>query len=429
MRHRLYHRIFLSMFGFVVLALVLAALAGHLLLSEVVRTHLSSHLLAVGARVARQLPPPERPNGELQAALEQACGSIPLHAAVWSRDGERLAYTTVDLPMPEAGLSEWRWLGPRRGTAIAMPLHDARVLVLQPRRLPRPGSFVASLLVLAGLLAAASYPVARLVTRRLEILETGVRRLGEGDLSTRVTIGGRDEVASLATSFNRAAERLQRLVEAQRRVLASASHELRSPLARLRVALELMRESRPAAVVDQAVAEVEELDTLVEELLLAGRLEVQPPLVPAEPVDVTALLQAEAARTGAAVAGAPAWLRADPRMIRVLLRNLLENARRHGGGSAVEAGVEAVPSAPPGVRVWVADRGPGVAEADRERIFEPFFRPADHSEGRDGGIGLGLFLVRSIARRLGGDAVCLPREGGGSRFVVTLAPAPTSPPA
>jgi signal transduction histidine kinase len=73
-----------------------------------------------------------------------------------------------------------------------------------------------------------------------------------------------------------------------------------------------------------------------------------------------------------------------------------------------------------GLRLWVADRGPGVPEAERERIFEPFYRPTGHSEARDGGVGLGLSLVREIARFYGGDARCLAREGGGTRFEVTL---------
>ncbi len=99
-------------------------------------------------------------------------------------------------------------------------------------------------------------------------------------------------------------------------------------------------------------------------------------------------------------------------MLRRLLRNLLENAARHGAppitARVVPGGFE------------VLDRGPGVPEALRERIFEPFFRPEGHAEGRDGSVGLGLHLCREIARHHGGSVRCEPREGGGTRFVVLL---------
>ena len=109
-------------------------------------------------------------------------------------------------------------------------------------------------------------------------------------------------------------------------------------------------------------------------------------------------------------------MRGDPAMLRRLVRNLVENARRHGGG-AVEAWLE---RAAGGVLLVVADRGPGVPEAERERIFEPFYRAAGHAEGADGGVGLGLSLVREIAEAHRGSARVAPREGGGSRFEVRL---------
>jgi signal transduction histidine kinase len=254
-----------------------------------------------------------------------------------------------------------------------------------------------------------------------------VRRFGEGELATRVAVGGRDELAELATSFNRTAERLQRLVEAQRRVLASASHELRSPLARLRMALELSRDDPAAARarLDEAVAEVAELDALVEELLLAGRLEVQEGAPGSEAVALDALAAEEAARTGAAARTTPTVVTGDGRVLRVLLRNLLENARRHGGG-AVEVEVSPLPDRPGGAVVRVSDRGPGVPEGERERIFEPFYRPPGHAEGHDGGVGLGLYLARRIAERHGGGIRCLPRDGGGTVFEVVLHAGPVA---
>ncbi len=424
MRHRLYRRVFLSLLGFVLAALVLAGLAGHFLLAEVVRTHLKPHLLTLGADITRRLPAVNRPDAEMQSALEGAVRRWPVAAALFGPDGRRLAFTLSDLPAPPPGLASPLWLASPAGPALAIPGADGRVVVLQPRRLPRPAGFLLAVFALAAFLAAASYPVARLVTRRLESLEEGVRRFGAGDLSTRVAVSGDDELASLAGSFNQAAERLQSLVEAQRRVLASASHELRSPLARLRMAVELAGDD-PASVksrLETAAAEIRELDALVEELLLAGRLELQPPPIPDEETDLAPLLAEEAARTGAAATTRPAPLRADPRLLRVLVRNLLENARRHGLGTPVEAGVE--PLGPPGsgARLWVADRGPGVPESERERIFEPFYRPAGPAGDRQEGAGLGLHLVRRIAQRVGGTAVCLPREGGGTRFEVSLKP-------
>ena len=422
MRRRLYQRIFLFILLFVAIALALSALASHLLLSEVFRGHVGSRLAAHALILASRLPGTERPDAEQQAALERLAHRAGIHAALWSSDGRRLAFTDVDLPVPSPGVTGNEWLSSPSGPTLAVTLPDGRRLVLQPHRIPRPGGFLLAVLAVAALLALASYPAARFVTRRLEKLEAGVRRLGEGDLSARVEAEGDDELASLATSFNQAAERLQALVEGQRRVLASASHELRSPLTRLRMGLELAREEAgdEGHRLSEAVAEVEELDALVEELLLAGRLELQPPGAAEEAVDVGELLAAEATRTGATVVAARAPFRGDARLLRVMLRNLLENARRHGLGTPVEAGVESHPGPPSGVLVWVADRGPGVAESERERIFEPFYRPPGHAEGRDGGVGLGLYLVRRIARWYGGTAACLPREGGGTRFEVAL---------
>lgn len=428
MRRRLFQRIFATLLLFVVLAFVLSALASHLLLSDLFQAHMRPHLEAHARVVARELPGPDRPQEELQAAVERLAKWRRLDIAVWSRDGRRLAFTSVDLPTPRLDARYQVWLPSHAGPALAVAMGDGRVLLLQPRRLPRPAGFLGAVLALALVLALASYPVARLVTRRLEALEAGVRRLGEGDLGVRVDVTGDDELASVAARFNQTAERLQTLMEAQRRMLAMVSHELRSPLARLRLALELVPDDATGKRMADALVEIRELDALVEELLLVGRLDLQAPAPPFEPVDVAAVLRDEAVRTGAAVSAAPAPLRVDPRLVRLLLRNLLENAQRHGAGGDVEAGVEPLHEARPGVRIRVDDRGPGVPEAERERIFEPFYRRAGQGETAAEGVGLGLYLVRRIARTYEGTVVCLPREGGGSRFEVVLREAVPAPP-
>jgi signal transduction histidine kinase len=279
---------------------------------------------------------------------------------------------------------------------------------------PRHGlGALAVLSLLAAAVAVGAYPVARRLTRRLERLRAGVEGLGGGDLHARVPVEGRDEVAALASSFNRAADRIEALVGAQRTLLASASHELRSPLARLRVALELAAADKPE-LRERAARDIAELDELIEDLLLASRLESVETLPRTEPIDLLGLVAEEAARGDADVAGDAVSARGDLKLLRRLVRNLLENAWRHGA-PPVTAHVAAVNGR---VRLVVCDAGPGVPEAERERIFVPFHRvPAERPVG---GTGLGLSLVRQIARRHGGEARYLARAEGGACFEVLL---------
>lgn len=285
------------------------------------------------------------------------------------------------------------------------------------------------LVVLFVAVALGAWPVATHLTRRLQALRQGVERFGSGQLHHRVAVQGKDEVADLARSFNEAAQRIEELVAAHRTLLANASHEFRSPLARMKMAVSLLAEV-PAERATRLQAEIHEdiaeLDGLVEEVLLASRLDARPQL-DHQPIDVLGLLAEEAQRTGAqlmdsaALAGLTA--RGDERLLRRAVRNLLENARRYGRPAGQSDG--------PWVEVWarragddrleigVDDRGPGVPEGQRERIFEPFYRLPGHAE-HAGGVGLGLSLVRQIAQRHGGSVRCEARDGGGSRFVIAV---------
>lgn len=279
------------------------------------------------------------------------------------------------------------------------------------------GLLVLMALVFAGV-AAGAWPVVRRLTHRLEALQQGVEAFGQGQLQQRVAEDGRDEVAAVAASFNRAAARIEALLRAHQSLLANASHELRSPLARLKMALSLLEDAAPAqrpALRQEIAANIAELDALVEEVLLASRLDASQTLEAREPVELLGLLAEEASRVGAVVQGDPLCVPGDERLLRRALRNLLENAGRYGGGE-IQAQVRAVAA---GVEVRVCDRGPGVPEAYRERIFEAFFRLPGHAE-KAGGVGLGLSLVRQIAQRHQGSVRCEAREGGGSCFVMTL---------
>jgi two-component system, OmpR family, sensor kinase len=279
--------------------------------------------------------------------------------------------------------------------------------------------------VVAFAVALGSYPVVRRLTKRLEGLRKGVERWGAGDLRARVEVQGRDEVAFLGERFNAAADRVEALVLSHKSLLANASHELRSPLARIRMGLELMQSAPSAALKAELARNITELDALIEEILLASRLDAAQhsaaiDMGKAETVDVIALAAEECARLGVPLdcQAQQLHLQGVPRLLRRLLRNLLDNAQRYGG-SEVQMSLRSAPGSTHGIEIEVVDRGPGVPEAEQQRIFEPFYRSNRASE-RDGGVGLGLALVRSIAQNHGGSVQCQSRSGGGACFVVRL---------
>jgi len=289
--------------------------------------------------------------------------------------------------------------------------------------LPRSAGLAIILVVLFLAIAAGAFPVVRRLTRRLEALKRGVEQFGAGKLDHRVAISGADEVAAVAASFNIAAARVEALVQSHRSLLANASHELRSPLARMKMAVSMLADATPAErdtlkrEIDKNVAE---LDGLVEEVLLASRLDVAENPLHRDKVDLLAVAAEEAARVGAHVESSRSvHVDGDERLLRRAIRNLLENAQRYGGGD-VEIGLGHVTvRGRDFVSLEVCDRGPGVPEAMRERIFEPFFRLPGHAE-QTGGVGLGLALVKQIAARHGGSVRCEGRSGGGSRFVIEV---------
>ena len=320
-------------------------------------------------------------------------------------------------------------------------------LLLPRPKLPPPGPWSRPpfnfgwMLVIVGLaVALGAYPIIRRLTLRLEALQRGVERWGAGDLSARVNSDGHDEVAFLAADFNNAAERIELLMNSHKALLANASHELRSPLARIRMSLELMGADAASPQRIEISRSIHELDQLIDEILLASRLDAkQSDAEPFEALDLTGLAAEECARVHAElyaelhaelrtepnpIQGTHATshsltVRGSPRLLRRLIRNLLENARRYSTGeislelSQARIGQQAM------AVITVNDRGPGVPLAQRERIFEKFYRLPGASE-REGGVGLGLALVKSICERHGGSVRCEDRPGGGASFVVML---------
>jgi signal transduction histidine kinase len=283
------------------------------------------------------------------------------------------------------------------------------------------------------IVAVATAPLARRITRPVERLTEAARRIGGGDLSYRVRADAPrrrrrswkrrrrvDELAELTRAFNDMAERVERLVRGQRELLANVSHELRSPLARIRMALELLpRDGDAEARLGEVERDLEELERLVGDVLTTARLEATRLPTHLGRVDVSELLAqvAERARheplladgTVRVATEAPIVLVADGALLKRALSNLVENAAKYGAPpitlAAHAEGDHALLS--------VTDEGPGIPANERERVFTPFARldrartPAGAGEAPRG-FGLGLTLARRVAEVHGGTIAIEP---------------------
>ena len=280
------------------------------------------------------------------------------------------------------------------------------------------------LIMVAMVVGVGAYPVIARITRRLEALRGSVEAWGGGDLTRRALVDGGDEIAAVAASFNAAADRTDALLSAHKTLLAHASHELRSPLARLALAVEMLADASGGALAPVIRGEIAELDTLVEEILLASRLDHGADIGQCETVDCLALAAEEAARAVVRMRdvplGSPAFeIAGSPTLLRRLIRNLIDNAIKHGAAPVEIALRHDMSGGEPAIVIEVRDHGLGIAPALRDRVFEPFFRPAGSSETA-GSWGLGLSLVRQIADRHGGHVSCSSLDEGGTIFTATL---------
>jgi two-component system sensor histidine kinase CpxA len=264
-------------------------------------------------------------------------------------------------------------------------------------------NFPVGQLYVLGAVVLLCYLLAWYLTSPLRGLQTALERFGQGDFSARTGSKRRDELGQLARTFDQMAERIQNLVVAERRLLGDISHELRSPLARLGVAVELARsgENRDAAL-DRIQKESDRLNALVGELLQATRAEVDPQALRAQPVRLDELLATivsdcsiEADARGCSLvldAAGPLTVKGDPELLRRAAENVIRNALRY---SPPQSSVD-VKLTPNGAtaRIQVRDYGPGVPEEALNRIFEPFYRVEGDRNRDSGGVGLGLAIAR-----------------------------------
>jgi two-component system sensor histidine kinase CpxA len=324
---------------------------------------------------------------------------------------------------------------------IVAPDGTAYTVLLVPRRpsifgaLSLPGISARILGIALVVSAFASWWLAQHLSAPIRRMQEGARALAGERLDVRVSAGldGRkDEVAVLAREFDAMADRLRANRSALTRLLGDISHELRSPLARMRLALGLARQpaADTARQLDRMEREIERLDVLISQVLKLARLNGTNMPVEREPFDVDEMIDEvvrDAAFEGTAkgckvatIGSAHSVVSGNRELLRSAIENVLRNAVRYSPqGAPVEVAVERSAA---GITISVRDRGPGVPAGELERIFEPFYRVAESRDRDTGGEGIGLAITSQVMKAHGGTARADNRAGGGFEVQLNLPP-------
>ena len=296
---------------------------------------------------------------------------------------------------------------------------DGQWRVVRPQASFSWGSWQGHILITLLLSILAIAPLAWLFARRLSApiaaFATAADRLGRDPRAPPLELGGSSEVQAAAVAFNRMQDRLRRYVEDRTAMVGAIAHDLRTPLTRLRFRIE----ATPDDIRGKLAADIDQMDAMISATL--GFVRDATRAGAREKLELSSLVESvldEAAETGADATALPSGrlvIEGDPVALRRLVANLVENALKYGHrarGRVFHEGQEAV--------IEIDDDGPGIPVDEAERVFEPFYRGEPSRSRETGGAGLGLAVVRSIARAHGGDVELRARSGGGLTARVTL---------
>jgi len=345
----------------------------------------------------------------------------------WVSDPDFPLFDDVDLPVVVQGGPDRAGLSRALGFGADVVRGDYRYMFsLQAGRIGLGSDSateeITDLLFMAILLACV-YLVTRYLLRPVRVLAEGVDRLREGDLDVSMPTRRTDELGQLMVSFEEMARAVRERLRSRDQLLTDVSHEIRSPLTRMRVALEMMPDGGARASV---IEDIEEIETMIAELLETERLDSPHGGISRAPDDVARLVAEcveQRLHDGPGVevegVGHPVVAHVDSERVRVVVGNLLSNALRHSAsdGPPVRVSLEERGG---DVTIKVLDRGVGIPEEDISRVFEPFYR-VDRSRSKDtGGYGIGLSLVKRIVEAHGGTIRLESREGEGTSVLVSL---------
>jgi signal transduction histidine kinase len=290
---------------------------------------------------------------------------------------------------------------------------------------PHPDLTTPAIGLLAIIVLLGCYFSVQWLLRPVKWIKEGAARIGQGDLDYRIPTSRRDDLGALAADINHMAEDVKDMLEAKRQLLLAISHELRSPLTRAKVALEFLDDQ---VVKDNVMEEINEMERLIADLLESERLNTRHSKLQVASLDLPELVSSVVAtefgggegRVAVTLPADPLLLEGDVARLRLLIRNLIENALRYTPADRPPVQVTVVATAAGAAEVRVCDRGRGMSPQDLARATEPFYR-ADPARSRTtGGLGLGLYLCRRIAEAHGGSLRITSELGCGTQVTVSL---------
>lgn len=332
-----------------------------------------------------------------------------LENALEARTGESIRIKTTEWEQT------WFWAEIHTGGKLIRIGFPRDQLGIQPP--------LALLLVLAATIALTlitAVILARRITRPLERLSEAARHVGQGNIPEALPESGPEELANLARAFNQMALQVQELLANRTTLLAGISHDLRTPLARMRLAMEMLPENANPKIIARLQNDLEEMNRLIGEFLAFSRgLEKEA----AQENDLNQMLQElvdNAGSGGAEISFRPQGncLRTVGHMaLRRILANLIGNAVRYGADKAVEIECDCADKI---TVIRVLDRGAGIPAEQVEHVFQPFYRLESSRNSATGGSGLGLAIARQLADINGWKIELLPREGGGTEARLTI---------
>ncbi|HEY7160752.1 MAG TPA: HAMP domain-containing sensor histidine kinase [Acidobacteriota bacterium] len=447
---RIYLKLYLSFLAiFIVTMIIVVTLAAHHY-SRNVRNELEDIFLSHAQFLAEQY---RNDCGNLNSISTDSCRNFfrnfekleglrlwvvdPQGKVILTEEDHDLRIDADDIKTAEEneGIIMPRFRRPARVIVDVPNLPEKRYLVIEPsfrgrRHFPRfPLMF--SLIIVGIVAALLVLPLSHRITRRITELHQLAQDWAEGRLDRRAQIRGKDEIAQLGTVFNTMAENLQKTLQQRKEYLALISHELKSPLARMRIALELLADknenrSDVLEIIQGIKSEISESEQLIEQLLVLSRIEMALPSSIREAFDLNSVIQRaiEQVNPMAQVAhvdivselSSVPQVHGDASQIQRAIANVLENAVKY---SPPESTISVkTKSEAKTVEIFIADSGPGIPEAEREKIFEPFYRGTQPEQKE--GAGLGLFIARRIIELHNGKIRALPNDPNGTILQVSL---------